>query len=227
MAPPSSLSTSSAAATTSPTPLRLGLTGGIGSGKSTVAALLAARGAVVIDADAISRATTAAGGAAIEALRTAFGLEVIGADGALDRARMRQRVFADPTARRRLEAIVHPLVHAQTETQTTAAIAAGARCIVYDVPLLVESGLVPRPDGLRPWRERVDRVLVVDCTPATQIARVMARSGLTRAEVEAIIAQQAQREQRLQAADYVICNEGLSLAELEAKLADLATWLGF
>lgn len=209
------------------TPLRLGLTGGIGSGKSTVAALLATRGAVVIDADAISRETTAAGGAAIDALRAAFGAEAITSEGALDRARMRQQAFAAPSVRRRLEAIVHPLVQAQTEARTAAAIAKGATCIVYDVPLLVESSWVKRDDGRRPWREQLDRVLVVDCTPATQIARVMARNGLTRADVEAIIAQQARREQRLQAADHVICNEGISVNELESQLADLARLLGF
>jgi dephospho-CoA kinase len=210
-----------------PAPLRLGLTGGIGSGKSTVAALLAARGAAVVDADAISRATTAAGGAAIEALRTAFGPEAITADGALDRARMRHWVFADPSARQRLEAIVHPLVAEETDAQTRRAVAAGAACIVYDVPLLVESSLAKREGGRRPWREQVDRVLVVDCMPATQIERVMARNGLTRAEVEAIIAQQASRAQRLQAADHVICNEGISVTELGAQITRLAALLGF
>jgi dephospho-CoA kinase len=215
------------AQTTPPAPLRLGLTGGIGSGKSTVAALLATRGAAVVDADAISRASTAAGGAAIEALRAAFGPEAIAADGALDRARMRHWVFADPSARQRLEAIVHPLVTRETEAQTRKAIAAGATCIVYDVPLLVESGLTKREDGRRAWREQLDRVLVVDCTPATQIERVMARSGLTRAEVEAIIAQQASRAQRLQAADHVICNEGISVTELGTQVGRLAALLGF
>lgn len=210
-----------------PLPLRLGLTGGIGSGKSTVAAMLARRGAAVIDADAISRETTAPGGAAIEALRAAFGPQAITAEGALDRARMRQQAFADPSARQRLEAIVHPLVQAQTATRTAAAIAEGAHCIVYDVPLLVESSLAQRADGRRTWREQLDRILVVDCDPATQIARVMARSGLTRAEVETIIAQQASRHQRLQAADHVICNEGLGLTELETQLTDLTALLGF
>jgi dephospho-CoA kinase len=209
------------------TPLRLGLTGGIGSGKSTVAALLAARGATVIDADAISRATTAAGGTAIEALRAAFGPEAITADGALDLARMRAWIFADPLARQRLEAIVHPLVAKETDAQTCKAVAAGAACIVYDVPLLVESSLRQGEGGRRPWREQLDRVLVVDCTPATQIERVMARSGLARAEVEAIIAQQARRAQRLQAADHVICNEGINPAQLGVQVARLATLLGF
>lgn len=208
-------------------PLRLGLTGGIGSGKSTVAALLAGRGAVVIDADAISRACTAPGGVAIGALRAAFGPEAIAADGAMDRARMRQKVFADPSVRQRLEAIVHPLVAQETDAQTRKAVVAGATCIVYDVPLLVESSLTKREGGRRPWRELLNRVLVVDCTPATQIERVMARSGLTRAEVEAIIVQQASRAQRLQAADHVICNEGISLVELGVQVNQLSAWLGF
>ncbi|MFO6418874.1 dephospho-CoA kinase [Hylemonella sp. W303a] len=210
-----------------PVTLRLGLTGGIGSGKSTVASMLAARGAVVIDADAISRASTAPKGAAIEALRAAFGPEMIAADGSLDRARMRQRVFADPSARLRLEGIVHPLVHAQTEAMTTLAVAEGARCIVYDVPLLVESSWTRRHDGRRTWREALDRILVVDCSPATQITRVGTRSGLTRSEVEAIMSQQARRDQRLEAADHVICNDGISLAELEAQITALVTLLSF
>ncbi|EGI78456.1 dephospho-CoA kinase [Hylemonella gracilis] len=224
--PPANLHTTQPLASPSVT-LRLGLTGGIGSGKSTVASMLAGRGAVVIDADAISRASTAPGGAAIDALRAAFGSEMIAADGALDRVRMRQRVFADPSARLQLESIVHPLVHAQTEARTAEALAAGAPCIVYDVPLLVESSAANRLDGRRTWREQLDRILVVDCSPATQIARVEARSGLARSEVEAIMAQQARRDQRLKAADHVICNEGISLAELEVQITALVTLLGF
>lgn len=223
--PPAKLHSTQPLASPSVT-LRLGLTGGIGSGKSTVASMLAARGAVVIDADAISRASTAPGGAAIDALRAAFGSEMIAADGALDRVRMRQRVFADPSARLQLESIVHPLVHAQTEARTAEALAAGALCIVYDVPLLVESSGAKRL-GRRTWREQLDRILVVDCSPATQIARVEARSGLARSEVEAIMAQQAGRDQRLEAADHVICNEGFSLAELEVQITALVTLLGF
>lgn len=190
--------------------LRLGLTGGIGSGKSTVAGLLARHGAAVIDADAISRQTTAPGGAAIAAIRQAFGPELITAEGALDRERMRALAFSDATAKQRLEQIIHPLVGQETQRQAEAAVRAGARCIVFDIPLLVES---------KRWRAQLDRVLVVDCRPETQIARVMQRSQLSRPEVERIMAQQAGRLQRLQAADHVICNDGDDLAGLAALVA--------
>jgi len=197
--------------------LRLGLTGGIGSGKSTVAGLLAGHGAAVIDADAISRQATAPGGAAITAIRQAFGPGLITAEGALDRERMRALAFGDATARLRLEQIIHPLVGQETQRQADAATRAGARCIVYDIPLLVES---------KRWRSQLDRVLVVDCHPETQIARVMQRSQLSRPEVERIMAQQAGRLQRLQSADHVICNEGHDLAELAALVAESARLFG-
>jgi dephospho-CoA kinase len=192
--------------------LRIGLTGGIGSGKSTVGQMLADRGAAVIDADAISRATTASGGAAIAAIAQQFGAEFVTPEGALDRTRMRQRVFADPTARQQLEAIVHPLVQQETQRQCVAALAQGHTVLVFDVPLLVESGR---------WRSQVDRVLVVDCTEATQIARVMARNQLDRAAVEGIMAAQASRAQRLAAADWVVFNDGLSLDKLREEIAQL------
>ena len=185
--------------------MRIGLTGGIGSGKSTVLQMLAALGAAVIDADAISRSTTAAGGAAIEAIRLQFGASFIAADGSLDRALMRDHAYADPQARRHLEAIIHPLVGLESARQVQAAVDAGARCIVFDIPLLVESGR---------WRSQVDKVLVVDCAQQTQVDRVVARSALKPEEVRAIMQAQAPRAVRLAAADVVICNEGLSLAEL-------------
>jgi dephospho-CoA kinase len=197
--------------------VRIGLTGGIGSGKSTVLHMLQQLGAAVVDADAISRATTAAGGAAIPAIAAAFGADFIGADGALDRERMRAHVYAHPEARRQLEAIVHPLVGSESERLVQAAHAAGVHAIVFDIPLLVESGR---------WRQRVDRVLVVDCLPATQVARVQGRSGLAAAEVEAIIAVQAPRALRLAAADAVIFNEGLSLAQLRAEVEQVARSFG-
>ncbi|HEY1229057.1 MAG TPA: dephospho-CoA kinase [Ramlibacter sp.] len=193
--------------------MRVGLTGGIGSGKSTVLEMLRQLGAATIDADAISRATTAAGGAAIPAIAQAFGPEFITPDGALDRERMRVHVYAHPQARQTLEAIIHPLVGAESDRQVQQATAQGTRCIVFDIPLLVESGR---------WRAQVDRVLVVDCLPATQIARVAARSGLSTAQVEAIMAAQAPRGLRLQAADAVIFNEGLSLPQLQAQVR----WVG-
>jgi len=197
--------------------LRVGLTGGIGSGKSTVLAMLAKLGATAVDADAISRSTTAAGGAAIGEIERRFGPQFITAERALDRERMRAHSFADPQARKQLEAIIHPLVGAESERQVQAALAANASCIVFDIPLLVESGR---------WRQQVDRVLVVDCAVETQVARVMQRSGLTQEAVRAIIAAQATREQRLAAADLVICNEGLSLDELAAEVEQAARSFG-
>ena len=196
---------------------RIGLTGGIGSGKSTVLAMLQALGAVPVDADAISRATTAAGGAAIAAIAQEFGPEFVTADGALDRARMRERAYAQPESRRALERIIHPLVAAEITRQVEAAEAAGARCIVFDIPLLVESGR---------WRAQLDRVLVVDCAPDTQVARVVARSALAPDEVRAIIAAQAPRVLRLAAADVVICNEGLTLEALRNEVEQAARSFG-
>lgn len=196
---------------------RLGLTGGIGSGKSTVANMLASHGAAVIDADAISRELTATGGQAIPAILQAFGAEFISAEGALDRHRMRALAFSDPSARRRLEQIIHPLVGQETRRRAQAAIDTGSRCVVFDIPLLVESGH---------WRPQLDAVLVLDCSTQTQVERVMLRNGLPRAEVEAIVAQQASRRQRLLAADHVICNDGLSLSGLDRLVRQLAPRFG-
>ena len=182
--------------------LRIGLTGGIGSGKSTVAARLVERGAELIDTDAIARSLTLAGGAAIEAIRDAFGATFIGADGALDRARMREAAFADLDARRRLEAILHPLIGAEAERR---AAASSAALTVFDIPLLVESGR---------WRSRVDRVWLVDCDEALQVERVMARSGWTDSAVRAVVAQQATRAARRAAADAVVDNDGIGLEQL-------------
>jgi dephospho-CoA kinase len=193
-----------------PQPLfRLGLTGGIGSGKSTVANLLAARGAAVVDADAIARAVTAPHGSAMPAIAKTFGNDFVDADGALNRDRMRALAFSDPDAKKRLEAIVHPLVSQETQRQTEAAIQSGHRCVVFDVPLLVESGR---------WRQQVDRVLVVDCKRETQIARVMARNGMTREMVERIIDAQLPSGVRLAAADWVIRNDNLSLDALRVEV---------
>ena len=197
--------------------VRIGLTGGIGSGKSTVLALLQARGAAGIDADAISRATTTAGGAALPLIAQRFGPDFIGADGALDRARMRELAYARPESRRELEQIIHPLVGTEIARQVEAALAAGARCIVFDIPLLVETGR---------WRAEVDRVLVVDCAPGTQVQRVVARSKLAEDEVRAIIAAQAPRARRLAAADLVICNEGLTLEQLRHEVEQAAQSFG-
>lgn len=179
--------------------LRVGLTGGIGSGKSTVAGILADCGAAIIDADAISRLTTAPGGAAIPLIARNFGAELVTDQGALDRDRMRALVFSDPDAKRRLEAIIHPLVGTETARQAAQAEAAGRRCIVFDVPLLVESGR---------WRRQVNQVLVVDCSEEAQISRVMARNGWGREQVAQVMAGQASRSQRLAAADVCIANDG-------------------
>jgi dephospho-CoA kinase len=177
----------------------IGITGGIGSGKSTVADLLVARGAALVDTDRIAHALTEPGGAAIGAIREAFGDGVIAADGRMDRAAMRALAFDDPAARRRLEAILHPMIRARTQQAIESAARDGAPYVLVAVPLLVESG---------DWRGRYDRVLVVDCPPEVQVARVVRRNGLPREQVEAILAAQASRAQRLAAADDVIDNSG-------------------
>jgi dephospho-CoA kinase len=196
---------------------KLGLTGGIGSGKSTVAALLANLGAKVLDADAISRTVTAPGGLAIEPIRLGFGHQFIASDGAMDRDRMRALVYEDPDARRRLEAIIHPLVQQEIWRLASESEAAGVPCLVFDVPLLVESAS---------WRQRVDKVLVIDCSPETQISRVQTRSGLSRPAIEAIIAAQASRSERLAIADAVILNDGITFEALDDRVRALAPGFG-
>jgi dephospho-CoA kinase len=191
----------------------LGLTGGIGSGKSTVAKMLLDGGAVLIDADAVSRATTAAGGAAIPQIAAQFGPEAITAEGAMDRDAMRLRVFADAAARQQLEAIIHPLVSLESARQTELARLAGCELLVFDIPLLVES---------KRWRYRLDKVLVIDCEIATQISRVIRRSGWTDEAVKKAIASQATRAQRLAAADLVIYNDGLTLDALAGQVRQIA-----
>jgi dephospho-CoA kinase len=197
---------------------RIGLTGGIGSGKSTVAGFLAQRGAAIVDADAIARSLTAAGGRAMAAIARTFGDAMLGPDGAMDRQAMRERVFKDPQAKRQLEHIIHPLVSQITAEQAQAAILGGQRVVVFDVPLLVESG--------ERWRKQVDRVIVVDCDALTQKQRVMARSGLSEDEVGRIMAQQASRAQRLACADLVVVNQDLGLAGLDALIAQVAADFG-
>jgi len=196
----------------------IGLTGGIGSGKSTVAGLLAERGAAVIDADAISRSLTAPGGRAIASIAECFGQSMMTAEGAMDRAAMRAHVFANPTSKRLLEGIIHPLVGQITQEQTLQAIASGKTCLVFDVPLLVESG--------ERWRQKVHHVVVVDCSQATQIQRVMQRSQLTEDEVRSIIAQQASSSQRLACADSVIYNQGIDLEGLKREVGIWASRFG-
>jgi dephospho-CoA kinase len=185
----------------------IGLTGGIGSGKSTVAAMMAAElGATVVDADAISRASTAGGGLAIAAISKEFGLEFVDATGALDRAKMRDLVFSDASAKARLEAIIHPLVKTQMRKQIETA---KTKIVVLDLPLLAEK------TGFNHWLTKLDSVWVVDCSEATQIKRVIARSNMTQAQVEAAMGNQATREARLAIADVVITNENINLDELK------------
>jgi dephospho-CoA kinase len=188
---------------------RIGLTGGIGSGKSTVAAAWAQAGAVVVDTDAIARALTAAGGAALPRLAEVFGPTIIDAHGALDRERMRGLAFSDPLARARLEQVLHPMIGQQAQEQ---AARAGERTVVFDVPLLAESSH---------WRARVQRIVVIDCEEHTQVARVMARSGWSRDAVARVIAQQATRARRRAIADAVIYNEGLTRDALQAQVQAL------
>ena len=196
---------------------RLGLTGGIGSGKSTVAGFLAASGAVLVDADAISRTLTAPGGVAMPSIEATFGASFVTPAGALDRDKMRTLAHTDTVARKKLEAIIHPLVAQDTQRHVAQAIREARRCIVFDIPLLVEA---------RTWRQKLDHVLVVDCTPDVQISRVMARSHLTHLNITQIMSSQAGREQRLAAADTVIFNEGLSLEGLADEVHQILPLLG-
>ena len=194
--------------------MRIGLTGGIGSGKSTVATLLVRQhGATLVDTDAIARQLTLPFGAAMPAIAHAFGSALVGTDGGLDRAAMRALVFDDSTAKRRLEAILHPLIGAEAMRQAQQARGA----VVFDVPLLAESSH---------WRERVERVLVIDCKEATQLARVLLRPGWTEQTARAVIEQQASRQARRACADAVIYNDGLSLENLAGELLSLCRrWL--
>lgn len=184
----------------------VGLTGGIGSGKSAAASEFERLGAAVVDTDAIAHALTQAGGAAIPELERIFGSEMIGEGGAMDRNRMRERVFADPAARQALEALLHPMI--REESHRLIATAQGPY-VIHVVPLLVES-----PD----YRRRVDRVLVIDVPGDLQVERVRARSGLSEAQVRAILASQATRADRLAAADDVIENRG-TIAALRKQVA--------
>jgi dephospho-CoA kinase len=176
--------------------IAIGVTGGIGSGKTTVAERLQALGAAVVDTDEISRALTAPGGGAVDALREAFGARFIAPDGALDRNAMREAVFEDPAARERLESILHPAIRDESDRALAAANGPYALLVV---PLLFETGA---------YRRRLERILVVDCPEETQVARTMARSGLTAGAVKAIMAAQWPRWRRLQAADDVVWNGG-------------------
>ena len=188
----------------------VGLTGGIGSGKSLVADMFAARGAAIIDTDLIAHQLTTPGGMAMPAIRAAFGDDFVTPDGAMDRARMRALVFSDVAAKERLEAILHPLIRSATEQ---AARAARGTYRIFVVPLLVESGS---------WSQRVSRVLVVDCPEQVQVERVMLRNRMPEQQVRAIMAAQASRQARLAAADDVIVNDG-DMAALAPQVERLHT----
>ncbi|MDD2545494.1 MAG: dephospho-CoA kinase [Burkholderiaceae bacterium] len=198
-------------------PLRIGLTGGIGSGKSTVGKILVSCGAALIDADQIAREVTAPQGAAIPLIRTHFGDDYIDAHGAMDRERMRAAAFSDPGARARLEAIIHPLVTEHSERLTRRATESGHPALIFDIPLLVESGR---------WTRQLDAVIVVDCPPETQVERVMARNHLPREIIEQIMASQASRSVRRGAADMVIFNADCTLGELHTQVQQAAQRFG-
>lgn len=196
--------------------MRIGLTGGIASGKSTAATWWVSQGAVLIDTDALAREFTQAGGAALPAIAARFGTAVLHPDLGLVRAQLRALVLADPEARRELEAILHPLIQARAAKLAAAAQGSG-RPIVFDVPLLVES---------RSWRSQVDRVLLIDCAEAVQMQRGSARPGWTAAQVQSVIAAQASRPQRRAAADATVDNSMASLERLHQSLQELARHWG-
>jgi dephospho-CoA kinase len=196
--------------------IRLGLTGGIGSGKSTVASMFAALGAIVIDADAISRSLTEAHGAAMETIKLQFGDDMVSSDGSLNRNRMRDLVFTDVSAKKNLENIIHPLVKLEIQRQEQSIADSGYQLIVYDIPLLVES---------QNWRHRLAKVLVVDCLEQTQIRRVMLRNTLKQADVEKIIGNQASRKMRNNAADIVIFNDSITIEQLREQVMHTAQQL--
>lgn len=192
-------------------PLIIGLTGGVGSGKSAAADRFAALGAAIVDTDVIAHELTRPAGGAMVPIREAFGDDVIAPSGALDRAAMRKLVFAEPQAKHRLEAIIHPMIRAESDRRIHDAAAAGTPYVILVVPLLVESGS---------YRQRVHRVAVVDCEEETQVRRVVQRSGLTPEEARAIMANQVARAERLKAADDILNNEG-DLAALHAQVDEL------
>ncbi len=189
----------------------VGLTGGVGSGKSTIGAMLSNRGAALVDADMIAHQLTSTGGAAVEALSEAFGTGAIAADGSLDRAHMRARVFSDPALRAQLESLLHPMIRAAMRERAAKLIAERAPYVVFVVPLLVETGN---------WNSYIDRLLLIDCSEATQLARVCARPGMDEITARKIIAAQATRPQRLAVADDVLINEA-PLDDIESKVERL------
>lgn len=193
--------------------MRIGLTGGIGSGKSTAAAMLQSLGWRWVDMDAIARQLTQPGGPAMASIASRFGQHLIAPDGGLDRVAMRKLVFEDPQAKAQLEGILHPLIVEVALRQ-----AADVPAVVFDVPLLTES---------HHWRARVERVLVIDCAEEVQVSRVAQRPGWSAEQARSVIATQATRTRRRQVADAVIDNSQLTIAELNASLRGLSRhWRG-
>ena len=197
--------------------IRVGVTGGIGSGKSTVAALLNQLKAIVIDADAISRELTASKGEALPQIEAIFGSKLFDDNGGLNREKMRDIVFNDSSAKGQLQRILHPLIQKEMLAQANFASNKGTACIVFDIPLLVESGY---------WRSLVDLVLVVDCTADTQLNRVRSRDGLSDTIVQTVMAAQVSREERLNAADIVVFNDSCSLDQLALSVQACAQKIG-
>jgi dephospho-CoA kinase len=187
--------------------VRIALTGGIACGKSTVANLFAGLGVAIVDTDLLAREVVAPGSALLPQIAAHFGASVMQADGTLDRAKLRERVFADAAERRWLEALTHPAIRALTDARCDSA---AGRYVIVAIPLLVETG----------GTGRFDRVLVVDCDPELQLARLQARDGATRAQAERVLAAQATRAQRLAVADDVIRNDG-DLAGLRVQVEKL------
>jgi dephospho-CoA kinase len=197
--------------------LRLGLTGGIGSGKSTVAGQLRQFGATIIDADEVSRRITGPNGLALPAIKATFGHDFVNPGSGLDREKMRTLVFQQPSARQALEAIVHPLVGSELRLKLEEALANHAKLIVLDIPLLLEANH---------WRQVLDHILVVDCTHDTQMQRVKERNNLTEQIISAMILAQASRTHRASGADSIIYNDNISLDELAVQTREIAREFG-
>ncbi len=201
-------------------PYTVGLTGGIGSGKSVVASLFGKLGAALVDTDVIAHQLTEAGGAAIPAIQAQFGGNFLNADGSLNRAAMRQRVFSDPNAKQALENILHPMIRQQADAEITTC---RAQYVMLAAPLLVETGA---------YRDRVERVVVVDCSEELQLTRTAARSKLSSGEIISIMATQAARAERLRHANDIIVNNSelgsllIPVAVIDQRLRALATAQG-
>jgi dephospho-CoA kinase len=195
----------------------IGLTGGIGSGKSTVSKILHQLGAVIIDADAISKQLSSPKGSALPFLASAFGQEYINADGGLDREKMRTLAFNDPAAKEKLQKILHPLIRDEMMKQASEASSQGYFTIVFDIPLLVESAH---------WRPVFDKIVVVDCSEETQFIRIKKRNAWSADSIRNILNNQSSRKSRLSAADITLHNDEISLEQLTFQVQVLAKQIG-